>query len=320
MDIATRAEIYQRLQHRRFVLYKSSIWPGEWNRATEPSRESIRKLENMHPSMLQLRAGIPFILWMIVCLISIPIANFTGAKVILNALPWLPVLISTFLKMTWTTFESDIRLIEPFYILSKGQALPQMSLTLDYRGTVYGWMPIKALLNGHFLVALVGLCSILLDILTVTVSSFSVNSAIFLQVSNPETTSNQDQMAATFWGSVIISIAILSFSIMTAALVYSRRRHPFLPREPSTIASVLAFIFASNMLDDFISTERYTHKQMETMLKSKVDANGNPKRYGLGWFKGRDGKVHCAIDEEPMRSRYVHGETVRFAAGVWDRP
>jgi hypothetical protein len=317
MDIATRGEIHQKLQHRRFVLYKSSIWPGEWNRVTEPSPESVRKSESTHPLMLRLQAGIPFILLMSLCLISIPIINFTSARVIPNALPWLPVLAATLIKMLWTTFESDVRLMEPFYILSKGQAPPHMGLTLDYQGTVYGWMPIKASFNGHYLVALVGLCSILLDILTVTVSSFSVNSAVFLHVSSNENVSNQDQTFASFWGSVMLSIAILSFSIIAAALVYTSRRHPFLPREPSTIAAVLAFIFASNMLDDFIDTERYTNRQMEAMLKSKVDANGNPKRYGLGWFKGRDERIHCAIDEEPMRSIYVHGKPYSLAQAPW---
>ena len=317
MDIATRGEIHQKLQHRRFVLYKSSIWPGEWNRATESSPESIRKSESTHPLMLRLQAGFPFISLMALCLVSIPIINFTSARVIPNAAPWLPVLAATVIKMLWTTFESDVRLMEPFYILSKGQAPPQMSLTLDYQGTVYGWMPIKAMLNGHFLVALVGVCSVLLDVLTVTVSSFSVNSAVFLHSSSHGTISNQDQTFSSFWGSVMLSILILAFSIIAAVLVYIRRRHPFLPREPSTIAAVLAFIFASNMLDDFIDTERYTNRQMEAMLKSKVDANGIPKRYGLGWFKGRDGKIHCAIDEEPMRSKYVHGKPYHLAQAPW---
>ena len=317
MDIATRGEIHQKLQHRRFVLYKSSIWPGEWNRAADSSPESARKSESTHPLMLRLQAGIPFVLLMALCLVSIPIINFTSARVIPNGAPWLPVLAATVIKMLWTTFESDVRLMEPFYILSKGQAPPQMSLTLDYQGTVYGWMPIKAMLNGHFLVAMVGICSVLLDVLTVTVSSFSVNSAVFLHSSGHETISNQDQTSTSFWGSVMLSILILSFSIIAAVLVYLLRRHPFLPREPSTIAAVLAFIFASNMLDDFIDTERYTNRQMEAMLRSKVDVNGNPKRFGLGWFKGRDGKIHCAIDEEPMRSRYVHGKPYHLAQAPW---
>ncbi len=312
MDIATRGEIHDKLQHRRYVLYKSSIWQGEWTQATEPSQESTRKAESTHPLMLRLKAGIPFLLFMSLCLISIPIISLTSARVIPNAVPWLPVLAATVIKMLWTTFESDVRMMEPFYILSKGNAPPQESITLDYQGTVYGWMPVKALINGHYLVALVGLCSVLLDILTVTVSSFSVNSAVFLHLhGDSEDVSNQDETAISFWSSVTLSLAILLFSILAAGLVYLRRRHPFLPREPSTIAAALAFIHSSNMLYDFIDTETFTHKKMEEMLKAKN------KSYGLGWFKGRDGNVHCAIDEEPMRSRYVHGKPYNLAQAPW---
>lgn len=318
LDIATRGEIHEKLQHRRFLLHKSSIWQGEWNRATEESPESVRKSESTHPLMLRLQAGVFFISFMALCLISIPIINFTSARVIPNALPWLPVLAGTVIKMLWTTFESDVRLMEPFYILSKGNAPPQMSLTLDYQGTVYGWIPVKASFNGHYLVALVGVCSVLIDVLTVTVSSFSVNSAAFLHVSRDQNeVSNQDQTFVSFWVSVMLSIVILVFSITVAVVVYIRRSHPFLPREPSTIAAVLAFIFASNMLDDFIDTERFTNKQMEAMLKSKVDIDGNPKRYGLGWFKSRDGKLRCAIDEEPMRSKYAHKKPYSWAQAPW---
>jgi hypothetical protein len=119
--------------------------------------------------------------------------------------------------------------------------------------------------------------------------------------------SQGDETSISFFASVILSIVILVFVIFTTILVYVRRRHPFLPREPSTIAAILAFIYASKMLDDFIDTERLTSKEMENKLK----ATG--KRYGLGWFQGRDGQPHCAIDEEPMRSKYVHGSRYDMA-------
>ena len=66
------------------------------------------------------------------------------------------------------------------------------------------------------------------------------------------------------------------------------------------------------MLDDFIGTEHLSNRDMENRLK------GFNKRYSLGWFKGRDGKVHCAIDEEPMRSKYVHGVSYREAQAPWE--
>lgn len=312
MDLATHEQIHRQLQHRRYLLYKSSIWQGEYDKSRESKYEGGRNLESPHPMMLRLSAGIPFISFLAFCLLAVPVINFTDARIIPNSVPWLPILIATLIKIMWTTFESDVRMTEPFYILSKGNAPPEMSLTLNYQGTVYGWFPVKALLNGHYIVALVGFSSILADLLTVTVSSFSVNGAAFLHsgIGN-DASSSQDETFKSFWSSVILSIVILSFLILSASLVYALRRHPFLPRQPSTIAAVLAFIHASKMLYDFIDTETLGNKDMEERLKKKG------KRYGLGWFKGRDGQWHCAIDEEPMRSRYVHGSSYKMAQEPW---
>lgn len=319
LDLATRGEIHQRLQHRRFILYKSSIWQGEWSYTQEPVQESERRLGSPHPISLQMRAGIPFLAFMVFMLAAVPAISLTPARVVPNAVPWLPILLATVLKLLFSTFESDVRMMEPFYRLSLGGAAPQDSLTLDYQGTVYGWMPFKAARKGHYLLALVGVSSVLLDVFSVTVSSFSVDSDIFLHHHHHDggahgggDVSNQDETFVSFWTSVSLSIAILSVVITTTALVYARRRHPFLPREPSTIASVLAFVYASKMLDDFIDAERLTNRQMEARLRCIG------KRYALGWFRGRDGRVHCAIDEEPLTSRYVHGKPYSKALAFGD--
>ncbi|KAK5089599.1 hypothetical protein LTR24_006060 [Lithohypha guttulata] len=308
LDLATRGDIHKRLARRTYVLYKSSIWQGEFNSNPDSHefQDSSRRLHSPHPIMLQLTAGIPFIIILTVLLACVPIISLTKARIIPNTVPWLPILVATVLKLIWSTFEADVRLIEPFYQLSKGDATPQNSLTLDYQSTVYGWMPIRAALNGHFLVALVGLSSVFLDILSVTIGSFSVDSGVFLRklVNGGKNAgvSAEDETYISFWVSLVLSILILLFVISVAILVYARRRHPFLPREPSTIAAVLSFIYSSKMLTDFIDTELLDNKAMETRLK-----NLN-KRYALGWFYGRDGKIHCAIDEQPMVSKYTHGK------------
>lgn len=306
LDEANRGDIHKRLQHRRYVLYKSSIWQGEWSVSSEVSQDSEKKLTSPHPYLLRTHGAIPFLLFMVCCLACVPIITLTPARAVPNSVPWLPIVVATLLKLLFNTFETDVRLMEPFYVLSNGNARPENSLTLDYQSTVYGILPFKALLNRHYLVALVGFSSVLLDVLTVTVSSFSVDSQKFLTTSGGDS-SDGDETYVSFWASLALSVSILVFVIFVTTLVYVRRRHPFLPREPSTIAAVLAFIYASNILQDFIDTETLNNKQMETKLKS-LD-----KRYGLGWFKGRDGKVHCGVDEEPMKSRYVHGKPYSMA-------
>jgi hypothetical protein len=306
LDTAHSGKIHKRLAHRRYVLYKSSIWQGEWSTIGELPQDSEKRLASPHPLMLRTEAALPFLAFMGFCLVSVPIITLTKARVVPNAAPWLPIVIATGLKQFFSTFESDVRLMEPFYQLSMGNAKPENSLTLDYQATVYGIMPFKAFFNKHYLLALVGVASVFLDVLTVTVSSFSVNSEDFMHIGD-RGASNGDETFVSFWASLILSLVILTYVIFTTCLVYLRRRHPFLPREPSTIAAVLAFIYSSNMLTDFIDTETLNNKAMETRLKNIG------KRYALGWFRGRDGQIHCAIDEEPVRSKYVHGKPYTMA-------
>lgn len=64
---------------------------------------------------------------------------------------------------------------------------------------------------------------------------------------------------------------------------------------------MLAFIHQSKMLYDFVDTETMGTEAMERHLRKKG------KRYGLGWFRGRDGEDHCGVDEEELVSGYRHG-------------
>lgn len=296
MDEARHDEIHRKLQHRRYILYKSTIWQGEYMKQTESDPYAERKVENPHPIILRATSGIAFITFLTVCLVLIPIVTYTSVNVVATNVPWLPILVATVIKQLWTTLEFSVKMLEPFYILSRGNARPELTLTLDYQGTPYGLLPIQALLNRHYLVALVGLGSVMGDILTVTASSLSLN----------------NETVESFICSSTLSIIITALLIFSATLVYMRRRHPFLPRQPSTIASILAFIHQSRMLDDFGGTERYTNREMEAMLIAKN------KRYGLGWFKGRDKRPHCAVDEEPMLSTYVHGVSYIRARAPWE--
>ena len=299
-DEATRGQLHRRLKNRRYVLYKSSIWQGEY--AEDPYVESEAKQKSPHPPMLRAGAALPFMGFMVFGLITIPLISLTRARVVPNEAPWLPILLATLLKLLFNTFEADVRLMEPYYQLSRGHAKPEHSLTLDYQASIYGWMPVQAFMNRHWLVMLVGISSVALDIFTVTVGSFSVNSVEFLHRGDGGERSNQDETYVSFYVSLVLSLAILLFVLLSTALTFWRRRHPFLPREPSTIAANLAFIYSSNMLTDFIGTEQYNNKQMEAKLKSIG------KTYALGWFRGRDKEIHCAIDEEPLVSKYVHGK------------
>lgn len=301
MDESLHDEIHEKLRHRRYILYKSTIWQGEYiKKTTDPDEtDTNTKPTNPHPIILRKTSLVAFIIFLIICLPFVPAISFTDLGGIFHDLPWLPILIATLIKQLWATLEFAVKMMEPFHTLSLGNARPDLTLTLDYQGVPYGILPCKALLKKHYLVSLIGACSILGDTLTVTFSSLSLA---------PET-----ETINSFYASSSLSIGILIILIISATIVFIRRsRRPFMPRQPATIASVLAFIHQSRMLDDFVGTERYTHAQMEELL-TRIG-----KRYGLGWFRGRDARPHCAIDQEPMLSRYVHGVSYVRAQAPWE--
>ncbi|BCR84746.1 DUF3433 domain-containing protein [Aspergillus chevalieri] len=298
MDESLHDDIHKQLQHRRYILYKSTIWQGEYT-GTDQSTATERPLKPPNPQPIILRPVwlMAFIIFMIICLPFVPAITYDPRlNHVIRNIPWLPVLVATLIKQLWATLEFNVKMMEPFHTLTKGNARPEQTLTLDYQGTPYAVILFKSLRNRHWLVALVGLGSILSDLLTITFSSLAVKT----------------ETRHSFYSSSILSMAIVVFMIFSAILIFIRRRRPFMPRQPSTIASILAFIHQSRMLEDFTGTELYNNREMTEMLVSKG------KRYGLGWFRGRDGRMHCAVDEEPMVSRFVWGVSYRRARAPWE--
>ena len=322
MDTATPEMIHKQLKTHRYSLRNSSLAPEDTKPLSQADKDKydakIKKYENPHPLMLRLIAGVPFILSMVAFMIFVPIVLFEKrVNIITDKIPWLVTLLAVGIKLAWGTLETDVRMIEPFYILSKRHASPKV-LTLDYTSMAFGWMPIQAFLNGHVLVGLVGLGSVLAEVLTVCSASFgNVSGLDFTRkrhsgdVDLENGADAGEETYASFWVSFILALSILMFLCLVASAVYSRRRHSFLPRQPNTIASVLAFIHQSKMLYDFVGTEKMNN---DDMVKHLVRIG---KAYGLGWFAGRDGEMHCGVDEEELVSGYKHGEDASKASMPW---
>ncbi|KAI9675802.1 MAG: hypothetical protein M1829_003227 [Trizodia sp. TS-e1964] len=316
LDTANPDAIHQRLKHRRYILHKSTLWQGEYIRNTNKHENTHRRVKNPHPLMLRLKAGFPFMLFILIVMAIIPILLFDdNANNVTQTVPWLLTAFAVAIKLMWSALECNVRMMEPFYILSNRNA-PSETLTMDYSATIPGVLMIRAFLGGQILLSLVGFGSILGEVLTVCVSSISgVKGTVFFPASLGQTDRqdrpNTDQTFKSFWVSFSLAEGILLFLCTLAAVVYMRRRHPFLPRLAGSIASVLAFIHQSKMLYDFVGTEKLNANQMTQHLKKKN------KTYGLGWFKGRDGEDHCGVDEEPLLSKYKHGSRFQDARAPW---
>ncbi len=322
LDTAPNHIIHKQLKNRRYNLHKSSFWQGEYIRSED--KVEVKKVENPNPIMLRLGAGILYILYMVAFLCLLPLLLFfPNASIVTQKVPFLLTAIAVSIKLLWSCLDINVRVIEPYYILSRRHAPPR-TLTIDYTGTVPGYLSIKAMFSKHYLVALVGLGSILSEVLTVCATSFSVDGRTFISGhaddsgSDGRTRYSSTETFRSFWISFAISLSILIYLIANAALVYARRRHKFLPRQPGSISDVLAYIHQSRMLNDFVDTERYDGPTMTRHLEKLG------KTYALGWFNGRDGMDHCGVDQEPILAVYKHGvdwtqsRLVGNGIGTWE--
>lgn len=85
----------------------------------------------------------------------------------------------------------------------------------------------------------------------------------------------------------IIAETILAAYVISTALLLLNRPARFLPRLPSTLASVIAYFAASHAVLDFRGDANIPGWKREAV------------KYGYGTFIGRDGKRHIGIEKEP---------------------
>ncbi|KAF4987061.1 hypothetical protein FDECE_15625 [Fusarium decemcellulare] len=326
MDTAKHKDIHQKLKRRRYMLRNSSLAPYEGTTKMEADREQddgTHLSEHPHPVMLRPIGSIPFIIGLFLFAGFIPTFLFTAASVVTDKAAWVVTALAVILKMCWGAMETAVRMMEPYYILSKRHAHSK-TLTLDYTALPFAYMPLRALLNGHLLVFLVGFGTVMAEFLTILVTSLAtVDGQDFIvgygfkkfnksEWEEKEKLLNSGQETVrSFYVTLGLTLFMLLYMFVVANIVFFRRRHPFLPRQPNTIASILAFIHQSKMLYNFVGTAKLNN----TDMAKKLD---DGKTYGLGWFTGRDGQTHCGVDQEELTSFYKHGVDYTTMNNPWN--
>lgn len=318
MDVATHEDIHKTLKNRRYHLQNSALAPiydTDWpSSKVDVSRITGQSAADHHhdtakyhlslnpqPLMFRARGALPFLAAILLFTALLPILLFQAPQLTDKA-PWAITALAVAIKLAWGALDTTTRLMEPYFQLSRRHAPPR-TLTLDYLALPFAWIVVRALLNRHWLVAAVAVGSVLTELLTVLVSSLATveGNAFRSQQSGAEGGDAGEETVHSFFASLGLATAILLYMAGVVGVVFARRRRPFVPRLPNTIASVLAFVHQSKMLYDFVGTEKYSNAMMVGFLTE------TGKTYGLGWFEGRDGKVHCGVDEEELRNSYRHG-------------
>lgn len=322
MDLATHKDIHNKLKDHRYVLRNSSLAPDDENPVSLAERERYKEFdshlsENPHPLMLRARGCIPYIAGILLFAALIPVVLFTPANVVTDKAAWLLTALAVTIKLGWGGLETSVRMMEPYYILWRRHA-PAKTLTLDYTAMPFLWVALQALKNGHLLVFFVGFGTVMTEVLTVLVTSLAtVEGHDFIGRGTSSTTADASadsgqETALSFWLTLGLVSFILSYMSVVAMVAFVRRRRPFLPRQPNTIASVLAYIHQSKMLWSFVGTSKSSNAQMLV----KLEAMGH--KYGLGWFEGRDGQTHCGVDQEELMSSYKLGYDYSRSNKPWN--
>ncbi|KAM0333156.1 hypothetical protein ACHAQA_001816 [Verticillium albo-atrum] len=324
LDVVSHREIHAKLKHRRYVLRNASLAPDHETPVASHDRNKYHEAhlsQNPHPGMLRSSGFGTFTTALLLFLGFIPAFLFTPASIVTEKAPWLVTALAVCIKLAWGTLDTDVRMMEPYYILSRRHAPPSI-LTLDYTSVPFGLLPIRAALNRHWLVFFVGFGSVMAELLTVLVTSLAtVQGSDFINIVIPGQTDEDDpqhiqagqETKLSFWVSFGLACFILLYMLFVSTFVFIRRRHPFLPRQPNTLASVLAFIHQSKMIYGFVETSKLDHKGMAQHLEAQQ------KTYGLGRFVGRDGQTHCGVDEEELLGGYKHGTAFQGPNQPWDR-
>ncbi|KAH6845072.1 hypothetical protein B0I37DRAFT_392340 [Chaetomium sp. MPI-CAGE-AT-0009] len=283
MDVATHQDIHHKLKSHRYVLRNSSLAPDDSLPASrtsngahdpEPDRYTNHHLSpNPQPLMLRPQGALPFLAFILLFTALLPIVLFTPATVLTDHAPWLVTALAVIIKLSWGALETDVRVMEPYYILSRRHAPPK-TLCLDYTAMPFGWVAIQGLLNRHWIVFAVGLGTVIAEVLTVLVTSLAtVEGRVFLAIiekggkiaaatangpgPGPGGAINAGQETVpSFWLSLALAVVILVYMGAVAGVVFVRRGRVFLPRQPNTIASVLAYIHQSKMLYGFVGTAK----------------------------------------------------------------
>ena len=90
----------------------------------------------------------------------------------------------------------------------------------------------------------------------------------------------------------IITIAILSLNVIVATALYAGQRDSFLPRLPSTIGSMTAYVAASR------AVRKYQRPRRDEPCKG--GATAPEPTYSFGKYFGVDGRWHVGIEVDPF--------------------
>jgi hypothetical protein len=86
-----------------------------------------------------------------------------------NQFAWtiLPVLAAILVKFFWSLIDEKARMMQPYVSLTHGHTTARQSICSSYQTTMIGWVSLKAVLRGHYMLSAITVLSLLNELLVV---------------------------------------------------------------------------------------------------------------------------------------------------------
>jgi hypothetical protein len=215
--------------------------------------------------------------------------SFEGHDYFLSS--YMAILVAVMFKLTWGLVFSGLKMLEPFYQLSKSEgATASESLLADYLSAAYGLNHMRHIFSGHWVM----LFSTLTYIAMACLSPVASESMTITATQLCPTTSGALQPCAPVWvlnkgaGRALEGILIFIATLILLVIIMNFRRESGIFSNPSSIATMASLLSHEDILHDLrqidaaasdasilaaLSGNRYT-------LMSYNDSVGVP-RYGI---------------------------------------
>ncbi|KAF8243928.1 hypothetical protein K440DRAFT_667495 [Wilcoxina mikolae CBS 423.85] len=193
------------------------------------------------------------------------------------------IAVGIMIRSLWEPVEREVRHTEVFRKLSRRHRSPEATIFTDYTRVIPIVTELHAIRRGDFYVAFIGFVGLLIEALVVVL---------------PGIPFDPTQTFKAYEDATWISVAVLTLVLFAVILVFFRRRNVCVPRLPFSIATLIAYLYAAKMLEDFVGLSVMNTKERNR----RISALG--KTYGFGWTTGQDGKTRVGVDEEELNFSY----------------
>jgi hypothetical protein len=127
LDLASPSVIRDVFRRNRYNMRNSSIAHEEIE-SSDDVTDVPERSENPHPFVLRWKPLFCFVTFLVTVLVILSVIIFTGANKALVAVPWLLTALVVLIKLVWSMIDEQLRLMEPFDLLSRRHASPRVLL------------------------------------------------------------------------------------------------------------------------------------------------------------------------------------------------